>query len=366
MQQDNHDAIRAGVRAASPLGRSKVDESLHRMQWNESPQDFPADLKEEVLQRLAATAWSRYPVGGRPWQLIDALAAQMRVAPAQVVASEGSADLIRAVMAATLRAGDTVVMPAPTFLLYRQTARLYDAKVVEIPLDPAEKFALPVDALADAAWTARARLVTVCAPNNPTGTFYAAPDLHRLAAAVAPALLVVDEAYAEFCDQDLTELLDLDNVILLRTFSKFYAMAGVRVGYALTTAALAAELQKVVTVFPLSVFSEIAALVALEQRARFLAMRDQTVAERERMAAALAALPGVIVYPSGANFLLTQLDRPKQPLLHHLHQAHRILISDMAAYPELVECVRISIGTRVQNDLVIQGFWEAMGATVAG
>lgn len=362
MHQENHDAIRAGVRIAPPVGRSRVDESLHRMQWNESPQDFPADLKEDVLQRLAAIAWSRYPVSSRPWQLIDALAAQMRLASDQIVVSEGSADLIKAVMAATLRSGDVVVMPAPTFLLYRQTARLYEANIVEIPLEYTNNFALPVDALIDAAQRRRARLVTLCAPNNPTGTVYAEADLRRLATAVAPTLLVIDEAYAEFCDQDLTGLLDLDNVILLRTFSKFYAMAGVRVGYALTTPALATELQKVVTVFPLSVFSEITALVALEHRERFLSLRDQTIAERERMAAALAALPGVTVYPSGANFLLVQLDRPKQPLLHHLQQQHRVLISDMAAYPELVECVRISLGAPTQNDLVIQGFREIMNA----
>lgn len=359
MQQDNLDLIRPGVRAASPIGRSKVDERLHRLQWNESAQDFPATLKEEVLQRLAAISWAYYPLGGRPWPLIDALAAQMGVAPDQVVVSEGSADLIKAVMAATLRPGDVVVMPAPTFLLYRQQARLHEANVLEIPLDPAVGFALPVDALIDVAQAHSARLVTLCAPNNPTGTIYTGAELRRLASSI-PALLVIDEAYAEFCDQDLTGLLELGNVILLRTFSKFYAMAGVRVGYALTTPALAAELQKVITVFPLSVFSEVTALVALEGRAHFLAMRDEVVAERDRLAAALMYLPGVTVYPSGANFLLVQLDRPKQPLLHHLQQEHRVLISDMAAYPELVNCVRISVGTRAQNDLVLQGFSEVL------
>ncbi len=361
MQQDMPDAIRPGVRTAAPIGRSKVDESLHRLQWNESAQDFPAELKEEVLQRLATLAWSRYPLGGRPWPLIDALAAQMGVTPAHVVVSEGSADLIRAVMAATLRPGDAVVMPAPTFLLYRQQARLHEANVVEIPLDSATGFALPVDDLIAAAQTQRARLVTLCAPNNPTGTVYTAADLRRLAEAI-PALLVIDEAYAEFCGQDLTALLDLGNVILLRTFSKFYALAGVRIGYALATPGLAAELQKVVTVFPLSIFSEVAAHVALEQRDRLLMLRDQVVGERERMAVTLARLPGVTVYPSGANFLLVQLDRPKQPLLHHLQQQHRVLISDMAAYPELVNCVRISIGTPAQNELVVQGFQEVMSA----
>jgi histidinol-phosphate aminotransferase len=103
-------------------------------------------------------------------------------------------------------------------------------------------------------------------------------------------------------------------------------------------------------------------LVALAQRARFLELRDQIVAERERMAAALATLPGVTVFSSGANFLLIRLERPKQLLLHHLQQQHRVLISDMAAYPELVDYVRVSLGAPAQNDLVIQGFREVMGA----
>ena len=90
-------------------------------------------------------------------------------------------------------------------------------------------------------------------------------------------------------------------------------------------------------------------------------MRDRVVAERERIGAALAALPGVQVIPSGTNFVLVQLDRPKADVLHHLHHRHSLLISDMAAYPELVNCVRISVGTPAQNDLVIQGFGEVLG-----
>jgi histidinol-phosphate aminotransferase len=87
------------------------------------------------------------------------------------------------------------------------------------------------------------------------------------------------------------------------------------------------------------------------------------VGERERLAAALATLPGVRTFPSGANFVLVQLSQPKAELLHHLHHQHHLLISDMAAYPELVNCVRVSVGTATQNDLVIQGFSEVLHAT---
>jgi histidinol-phosphate aminotransferase len=202
-----------------------------------------------------------------------------------------------------------------------------------------------------------APLVVLCAPNNPTGTPISGAALAELAAEI-PGILVIDEAYGEFSQQDLTPLLTLGNVILLRTFSKAYAMAGVRVGYALTSAALAAELQKAVTVFPISVFSEMAALVALDHHARFMAVCDQVVSERERLAAALSELPGVHPFTSVTNFLLVQLDCPKHQMIDHLVENHRVLISDMAAYPELVDCVRITIGTPAQNDLVIKGFGE--------
>jgi histidinol-phosphate aminotransferase len=171
-------------------------------------------------------------------------------------------------------------------------------------------------------------------------------------------LLLVDAAYSEFSGQDFTPLLARENVLLLRTFSKLYAMAGVRVGYVLTSLYLAAQLQKAVSDFPLSVFAEVTAEVALEHSHRFQAFRDEILYERDRVTAALGQMPGVHVYPSGTNFLLVQLDCPKQPLLDHLLHEHSLLISDLAAYAGLNECVRISIGTPEQNDLLLRGFAE--------
>lgn len=350
-----NELIKPGVRSLAPVGRHLVDARLHRLQWNENPFDFPQDLKEEVLQRLAQAEWSRYPRGARPWPLIERLAQHYGVAGEQIVVSEGSADLIKVLMASLIYPGDGVVMPSPTFLLYRQNAAMHQATVVEVPLDPQTGWALPVEESIEASHRVDARLNVLCAPNNPTGTRYAMEALRRMAMGCR-GLLLVDEAYAEFCDQDLTPLLALGNVVLLRTFSKVYAMAGVRVGYLLTSPALATEFQKAVTVFPLSIFSEIVAEVALDHHDRFLALRDAIVVERERVAAALAAIPGLQVFPSSTNFLLVQLHGPKAPLLEFLHRHHSVLISDMAAYPELTDCVRISIGSPAQNDLVVRGF----------
>lgn len=353
--------VRPGVRSSGPVGRDNVNPDQHRLQWNENPFDFPADLKEEVLQRLARLEWSRYPLGLRPWGLCERLARHTGLAPDEVVVSAGSSDVIKSVMSCVLHPGDAVVLPAPTFLTYRQNARMLQANVVETPLAAEDGFALPVDALVEACEVNDARLAVVCAPNNPTGTVYSLADVRRVAEG-CPGLLLVDEAYAEFCDQDFRPLLELGNVVLLRTLSKLYAMAGVRVGYAMAPAGLAAEFQKGISSFPLSVFSEVAAEVALDHPERFFAVREQIVAERERMAAALGALPGVTVYPSGTNFLLVRVDSARQALLDYLLHTHNVLLSDLAAYPELSDCVRISVGRPEQNDLVIRGIAEHVGA----
>jgi histidinol-phosphate aminotransferase len=357
MIQDPQSWVNPGIQAGRPSQRDPVDPRLHRLQWNENPFDFPQDLKEEVISRLTQLEWSRYPLDVRPWALIDRIAAHCAVGPDQVVAGDGSSHVIMSVMQSVLCPGATVVMPTPTFLLYRQNARLLAAQCVEIPLPREDDFALPVAALVEASWAHKAPLVVICAPNNPTGTVYAADAIRRLAED-CHGLLLVDEAYAEFCGQNLTELLALGNVVLLRTFSKLFAMAGVRVGYALTSPTLAAQFQKAIHSFPLSVFSEITAEVALDNYARFLDLRNRIVAERERMRVALAGMCGVHVFPSGTNFLLVQLDHPRPALLEHLLHQHNLLISDNAAYPELADCVRISVGAPAQNDRLIQGFQE--------
>jgi histidinol-phosphate aminotransferase len=350
----------AGLRGLPPVEPARVDPTVHRLQWNESPLDFPPALKEEVARRMMDVDWARYPHSLRPFALCAAIARRLDVDPARVVVSGGSSDMIRVVLSALVAPGRAVVMPAPTFLLYRRTARLLDAAIHEQPCTPESGWALPVDALVERARAAGAAAVVLCAPNNPTGTVYAPADLACIAQQCGCAL-VIDEAYLEFSGQDLLPLaLAYPNVVLIRTFSKAYRMAGVRVGYAIADPAVATELQKIVTSFPLSLFQEVVAAVALENAAAFAAGVAQVITERERLAAALAALPGVTVFPSGTNFLLVHTKTPAQALYAHLLNEHRVLVNDGGGYPELAGMLRISIGTPAESNLVIQGFREAI------
>ncbi len=346
------------LRAMPSMRRYKVDSSLHRLQWNESPFDFPADLKEEVLQRLARTPWSRYPLGFRAYDLIDTIARTIGLDSSQVVVGNGSSDILRIAIQAALRPGDRLVTIAPTFGAYHHQAQIQGAQVHEVPLDPAADFALPVDDILERARTVNARLIVICAPNNPTGTVYPLAQIRRIVHE-SQTLVIVDEAYAEFADQNFLPLLDeADNVILVHTLSKAYALAGVRVGYACAPAPICAELQKLVNTFTLSPFSEIAATVALENMARFRPQIEAVVAERTRLAQALAALPGVKVHSSGTNFLLVNIGSSADAAHAALLAGQQVLVTNMTMYPGYDQYLRISIGTPEENDLVITGLRE--------
>jgi len=346
--------VRPAVRNVGGMPRVSVGESQHRLQWNENPFDFPADLKEEVMRRYAARAWAHYPDGLRPYELGERIAAHTHTIPEMVVVGPGSSSLIRAILEAVLEPGDHMVMPSPTFLLYRRFASLIGADITAAPTSPDEDFALPVDDIIVSARTNEAKLIALCAPNNPTGTVYSIEEVRRVADE-SGALVLVDEAYQEFSGQTLRPLLDeFENVVLLRTFSKAYAMAGLRVGYALASPALAIEIDKVNLPFPVAVFSQIAAIVALEESDRFMQAVAQVVAERERLIAALSGLDGARVFPSGANFVLVQLDRPTDELVRHLREEHSLLVNNMAAYQELTNCLRITVGLPEENDLVLR------------
>jgi len=341
----------------------RVDPAWQRLHWNENPYEFPPQLKEIVLARLQCTGWTPYPAGLRPWALIERIAERRGVNPNQVIVGPGASDLIKVILGCVLRPGDTLALPTPTFLLYRPGAQMQGAHCTAVPLAAENGFALPVDALIEAAQTHSARLTVVCAPNNPTGTVYSVAEVEQVARGCGSdkgGLLLVDAAYADFSGQDFTPLLAHENVILLHTFSKLYALAGARVGYALAAPALACELQKAISDFPLSTYAEIAAEVALEHADLFYEQARLIVAEREWLAAELRRLPGVTVYPSGTNFLLVELGVPKRPLLDHLLHEHGILLSDLAAYPELPNCMRVSVGTHQQNVRLVQGMAERL------
>src|SRR5262245_47341327 len=149
--EQQHHWIKPGIRGLPAADQFRVESQRHRLQWNENPFEFPADLKEVVLERLAQAGWARYPLGLRPWSLIERIAAYRGLHAGQVAAVPGSSNLIRVILNSVLHAGDNVVLPNPTFLSYRPCVRMAQANNIDIALAAQDNFALPVDAVVEAA-----------------------------------------------------------------------------------------------------------------------------------------------------------------------------------------------------------------------
>ncbi|HEU4386905.1 MAG TPA: histidinol dehydrogenase, partial [Blastocatellia bacterium] len=243
------DRIKPAVRAITAYTLPPYRASI-KINQNENPFDMPAEIKVEVERRLAEREWSRYP-DFVPARLLERLAAFAGWRPDGVLAGNGSNELIQAALMVIVRPGSRIVIAEPTFTLYRQVVTVLGGEVLSVPLDADLGF----DVAALEKRAARADLMILCSPNNPTGCTITEADLIRLARSFS-GILIVDEAYHEFSGRSVVPLLNqLPNLIVLRTFSKAMAMAGLRVGYLLASPELAREVHKATLPYNLNFFS---------------------------------------------------------------------------------------------------------------
>ncbi len=325
-----------------------------KLDQNESPYDLPADLKQQVLNRLAATPFNRYPD-------IDAAGVKAKLLELYdwsggVVVAGGSNVLIQALVTAA-GLGRSVLTVAPTFSVYGLQAELQGARLVECPLG--EDFRLPLKALKRELDRGKG-VFFLANPAAPTGNLFAAEALLELAEASKKSwLFVVDEAYHQFSDSDASGLVRrYPHVVSLRTLSKAFGLGGVRLGYALAQSDLAEQLQKAVMPFSVSALQLAVAetvLAAPGYAERYVAEAKH---ERARVFAALQNLAGVTPYPSSTNFVLFKV--PDAAAVFAALLARDVVVRRQDHLPGLAECLRVSVGTPAQNSL----FLEALGAVL--
>jgi histidinol-phosphate aminotransferase len=267
----------------------------------------------------------------------------------QILAGNGSDDLLAIIVRACVGSGDCVVYPYPTYSLYDTLVAIGDARAVHVPF--AADFALPAGIP-----EAGGRVTFLCNPNSPSGTLVSLAQIADLARRV-PGLLVVDEAYVDFAAHSALPLVhETDNIIVLRTFSKSYSLAGLRIGLAFAPAPLIAELMKVKDSYNLTRVSIAAATAALDDQDWMRTNVARVCATRARLCRELRSL-GFAVPPSEANFVLAR--RPGtnlQPLYEALKQ-HGILVRYFAI-PALRDAIRISVGTNEETDALLAALRE--------
>lgn len=325
-----------------------------KLDQNESPYDFPPELKREVQARVAARAWNRYP-DFETQRLRAAIALRHGLGEENVLAGNGSNELLLAAITTFVSGGTEVVIPVPSFALYEKLVTVAGGSVRRVPIDLASGV-IPVDALLESCRGCdSAPVVIVCSPNNPTGGVIPRGGIERLLE--SGATVILDRAYGEFDDAERPPL--HERLVVLSTFSKAWGIAGLRVGWLASTEETCREIRKVKLPYNMNVFSEEAAIVALENALLLDARVATIVAERERIARALASISGVRPFPSRANFIAFQTPLDAGVLFDDLLRAG-VLVRNVSAYPGMQRCLRTGIGAPEENDRFIAALREAL------
>ena len=340
--------VRPEIRALTAYAVAKAD-GLVKLDANESPFPLPGEVRAKIAAAIADVPFNRYPDGGAG-DVAAALRARLGLPDGlDLILGNGSDELIQIIALALARPGAVVLAPEPTFVMYRMSALYAGMRYVGVPL--AADFTLDSAAIQAAIERERPALVFLASPNNPTGNLFAAADVERILRA-APGLVVVDEAYGAYANESfLPRAREFANLLVLRTMSKI-GMAALRLGYAVAAPEWIAELNKVRPPYNLNALTQAAARVLLAE-GPLLAHHAATVkAERTRLTAALSALPDVTVFPTQANFVLMRV--PDADRSFAALRAAGILVKNVhGSHPALLQCLRITVGTRAENDALV-------------
>ena len=348
-----------------------------RLNTNESPFDFPPELKELALQRIAEIKFNRYS-GEDMERFRQSLASYYNVEPNRIVIANGMDEMIRLCVRA-FGVGAKVVAHVPTFESYEMSAIVQGVPFVGVPL--LEGFKLDVPRLIEEATTFEGShaedqgipgILFLCNPNNPTGNAFPMEEIESIVKA-SKMVVAIDEAYWDFGNPNALYMLDkYDHVIIMRTFSKAFGLAGIRVGYGITTPEIAYELNKVRQVWNVNSLSLAVAQVALENEEYRKKLIEFIIEERERMFEALSKIKGVQPFPSNTSFLLFRTEKPAEevtaklaePLTDDKDQSspkkRGIGVRNYSDRPSLENCLRVSIGSRKENDLFLERLREIM------
>ena len=329
---------------AQPPHRVKADA-------NESPFDLPPEIRQELTDALTQLKFNRYPDPSSD-VLRTQLCEQLGVDKTEIVVGNGSDELIGNFMLAFGRPEACVSFPTPTFSMFGILAQVARLKAVGLPLN--DRFDLDLGA-----WNAHLgaypiNLVFLSYPNNPTGTNFSAEVIREMLSR-PDTLVLLDEAYYEFSGHSLMEEREqYPNLVITRTFSKAYGLAGLRVGYVVAHPKVVDELNKVRLPYNLNRFSQIAATLLLKRPDRLAQHLQLIRSERERVFNALKAMDDIHPFPTDANFVLFRTNQSCHEVFQRLLD-HGVLVRNLDRPGPLQNCLRITIGTPEDNDMFLAG-----------
>ncbi len=339
--------IRPAVRRQKPYVVGGLEHPKVKLNQNESPYDLPSELKREIVDGFMEIPFNRYPTE-QPDELARAFADYVGWMPDGVLVGNGSNELTYTLGLAIIDKGTPVVLPRPMFALYTTVVRLHEGELIEIP--PRDDLSFDAEAILRVVRDRDPALTVLTTPNNPTGLAMRFEEVQSIVEA-SSGFVVVDEAYVEFAKEPsaLKLLRRHPNVILLRTLSKAWGLAGLRLGFMLARPEVIAEIMKARLPFMVDRLAQSTA-IALLRRPNLLKERAQRLkAGCAELTDALERMEGVEVLPSQSNFVLFRTPVEPSEMMNRLAEAG-VLVRNMGGYPELKGLLRVNAGTEAENN----------------
>ena len=327
-----------------------------RLNTNESPYPPPPEWLEALAREASRISYNRYPDRSAT-ALRGALAELHGVQPEQIFAANGSNEVLQSICLAYGGAGRKAAMFEPTYALHSHIAHLTGTEVVQGQRGP--DFTLDASTATSLIKKECPSIIFLCSPNNPTGLTEAASTVSSLVVA-SPGLVVVDEAYGQFASWSALDLVREDvPLVVVRTYSKTWSLAAMRLGYLIGPSEVVRALERVALPYHLDALKQAAGRLALQFSAEMERRVELIVVERERVIAELSKLP-VKVWPSEANFVLWRpLELAADEVWRGLVQ-RSVLVRDTSSWPRLRGCLRTTVGTAEENDRFLAALEEVL------
>jgi histidinol-phosphate aminotransferase len=335
-----------------PGEQPRPGQRLIKLNTNENPYPPSPTVRRRIREALKSDTLRLYPPP-RPLMLIERAAAVFGVTRDMILAGNGCDELLGILFRAVLGRGDTLAYPSPSYTLYHTLATIQEARVRHVP------YSLDGEAMIAALARASAKLTIVCNPNSPSGAFTSIESLGRLAVRLKPRLLAIDEAYVDFAEEHALPLLKRHgNVIILRSFSKSFSLAGVRLGLCFAASPVIETLSKIKDSYNVNGLTLAAGIGALEDIPWMRRNVARVKRERARAQHRLAQL-GFEVLPSSANFVFARIPNHDLSSLAGALRRKNILVRHFNS-PELRDGLRISIGTQAEMNALYHALENLM------
>jgi histidinol-phosphate aminotransferase len=340
--------VRNGIKELQPYDVADITCRV-KLDAHENPYSLPGFVQEKIEQACSWLAFNRYP-DPNAHILRKNLSIKLSVLPEMIVMGNGSDELILYLLLCF--GPKKIIFPLPTFSMYDILARITLSTCAGIPLD--DDFELNEEEIIDEA-KKDAAIIFLSYPNNPTGNCFSRKKIEKIISQT-DALIVLDEAYYEFSKETFLPLVhECERVVVLRTFSKAFGLAGLRIGYMIAQPSVINEVRKVKLPYNLNAFSQAAASLSIENAPLFLPIVQEIMDEQKRISDILGTICKIKVYPSKANFILFKMidDICAKDVFNSLIN-EGVLIRYLGDVPGLNNCLRVTVGRHEENNEFLQ------------